>query len=81
MPVPPGYPGFPDRDIQPVAPHAEPCGSYTRDVDVHGSLDGVKDVSSISGERAFRRAFGVSAYASRTLTTFPSSAEKRLAPF
>jgi len=50
VPVPPGYPGLPDRDTEPTAtPRCVPTCAVTQTslvpIDVHGSLDRVKDVS------------------------------------
>jgi hypothetical protein len=59
VPVPPSCEGLPDRDISTAAPHSSPTALRTPKVslvtiDVHGSLDRAKDVSS-SVEALLRR--------------------------
>jgi hypothetical protein len=47
VPVPPGCPGLPDRDTEPTATPPTTCVMRSSvPIDVHGSLDRVKDVSS-----------------------------------
>jgi len=73
VPVPPGYPGLPDRDASTAAtPRQVLPRTSSVPIDVHGSLDRAKDVSSIRESRLFG-VTAMSACAWRTLTTFPSS--------
>jgi len=55
VPVPPGYPGFPDRDTDSNAPPSPSCPEEVAvAIAMHGSEDQVKDASSAGArERAF----------------------------
>jgi len=51
--VPPGYPGLPDRDTEPTAAPLATCVTRVpAPIDVHGSLDRAKDVSSFLSRAA-----------------------------